>query len=252
MKSKLLSLAAVAALAIGFASSGAHAQSAKFAANYDTDTVTLVDITLTGPAAEDGTSTLVATPVAEELLAQIKAPKGKELLIGVSGVANIVTFTEAKGRNKEGTSTAIAEGILELEVRYAPTGTPDVCANGQLAAPGGLTFASRRQELSVTVDLSIFDEINQVTSTDLSIEGSVTVALGLDTTAAHHFNFVAIDLEESGDYDVRACFLGKGNLSVTAAEIDDNTAATMVAIAHRMVTVQEVRAVKGSIIDTVN
>lgn len=42
-------------------------------------------------------------------MSTIHVPNGKELLIGVSGVANIVTFTEAKGKNGGGTSTAEAE-----------------------------------------------------------------------------------------------------------------------------------------------
>jgi hypothetical protein len=242
-------LAAAAAIAI-FAT-GASAQSAKFAASYATDTVTLADFEFNNtPGFEVDRSDTFAT----ELLAIIRAPKGKEFLIGVSGVANIVTFTEAKGRNKEGTSTAVAEGIMNLEVRYAPTGTDGICTNelGLLAAPGPLTFASRRQELSVTVDLDVIDTTGGTAADDLGIVGSVTVALGLDTTAAHHFNFVAIDLPESGEYDVVACFSGDGSVGVTESELGDNTARSFVAIAHRMVTIQEVRAVKDSIIDLIN
>lgn len=232
-------LAAAAAAAL-FASS-AYAQSAKFAANYAADTVQLAEFELNFDG-NTGSSTS-----ATELLGQIRAPKGKELLIGVSGVANIVTFTEAKGRNKEGTSTAIAEGVMELEVRYAPEGTENICENGTLAAPGPLTFASRRQELSVTIDLDVIDTTGGTSADDLGIEGSVTVALGLDTTAAHHFNFVAIDLAESAVYDVVACFSGNGEVAVDESEVGDNSARSFVAIAHRMITVQEVRAVKRSI-----
>ena len=136
---------------------------------------------------------------------------------------------------------------MELEVRYAPEGTADICSNGSVAAPGDLTFASRRQKLSVTVDLDVIETDTQLVSEDLAIDGSVTVALGLDTTAAHHFNFVAIDLDESAVYDVVACFSGNGEVEVTEAEAGDNTARSFVAIAERMITVQEVRAVKDSI-----
>ncbi len=242
-----------AAAAIALFATGASAQSAKFAADYATGSVTLADFELNNtPGFEVDRSDTFAT----ELLATIRAPKGKEFLIGVSGVANIVTFTEVKGRNKEGTSTAVAEGIMNLEVRYAPTGTVGICTDelGLLAAPGPLTFASRRQELSVTVDLDVIDDPQNDADLAqfLDIEGSVTVALGLDTTAAHHFNFVAIDLPASGEYDVVACFSGDGSVGVTEAELGDNTARSFVAIAHRMVTVQEVRAVKDSIIDLIN
>lgn len=236
-------LAVFAVVAALFATNSL-AESAKFAAFYEANTVTLAEFEI----GSDGAT------FAEELLTTIRAPKGKEFLIGVSGVANIVTFTEAKGRNKAGTSTAIAEGVISLEVRYAPTGEFDICSTGMIAAPGALTFASRRQELAVTVDLDVID--TDLSDGDLAatleIVGSVTVALGLDTTAAHHFNFVAIDLPASGEWDVVACFSGNGSVSVTEAEVGDNHARSFVAIAHRMVTVQEVRAVKDSIIDLVN
>lgn len=244
---KLVMLIAGLALA-GSVSSGASATSAKFAANFASNEVTLAEFVInTDASGPTGT-------FAEELLATIRAPKGKEFLLGVSGVANIVTFTEAKGRNKAGTSTAVAEGIMNLEVRYAPTGSGSICTTGLIAAPGALTFASRRQELSVTVDLDVIDDPNNNMNIAqfLDIEGSVTVALGLDTTAAHHFNFVAIDLPTSGEYDVVACFSGDGSVGVTEAEVNDNKARSFVAILHRMLTVQEVRAVKDSIIDLIN
>ncbi len=237
-----------AAAAIALFATGASATSAKFAANFASNEVTLAEFVInTDASGPTGT-------FAEELLATIRAPKGKEFLLGVSGVANIVTFPEAKGRNKAGTSTAVAEGIMNLEVRYAPTGSGSICTTGLIAAPGALTFASRRQELSVTVDLDVIDDPNNNMNIAqfLDIEGSVTVALGLDTTAAHHFNFVAIDLPESGEYDVVACFSGDGSVGVDEAELGDNRARSFVAIIHRMITVQEVRAVKDSIIDLIN
>lgn len=183
-------------------------------------------------------------------MSTIHVPNGKELLIGVSGVANIVTFTEAKGKNGGGTSTAEAEGALNLEVRVVPEGVPancggDVPAGGMVAAPGGLTFASRKQTLSVTVDLDIVGTITD--PGDLEIEGDVTVALGLDTTAAHHFNFVAPDLGQ-GTYDVAACFTGVADGFVEEDEIGDNSVHAYVAIMQRMLTVQEVRAVQSDFI----
>ena len=84
---------------------------------------------------------------------------------------------------------------------------------------------------------------------NLSIDGSVTVALGLDTTAVHHFNFVAADLTQ-GTYDVVACYDLSALAEVGGADIDVDTAAhSKVAIGPRIVTVQEVRATKTGIID---
>lgn len=114
-----------------------------------------------------------------------------------------------------------------------------------VAAPGGLTFASRKQTLSVTVDLDIVGTITD--PGDLEIEGDVTVALGLDTTAAHHFNFVAPDLGQ-GTYDVAACFTGVADGFVEEDEIGDNSVHAYVAIMQRMLTVHEVRAVQSDFI----
>jgi hypothetical protein len=173
------------------------------------------------------------------------------VLIGVSGVVNLVTITQAKGKNGGGTSTAIADGTVGLEVRYAPEGTADICTDGALAAPGPVVFASRRQELSVTVDL---DVVATATEDDdlaalFDIEGDVTVALGLDTTAAHHFNFVAYDLD-SDWYDVVACYDFSALAEVSGGDIDADTAAySKAAIGPRMLTLQQVRATTDGIVD---
>ena len=83
----------------------------------------------------------------------------------------------------------------------------------------------------------------------LSIVGDVTVALGLDTTAAHHFNFVAGD-PTSGWYDIVACYDPAALAVVAGGDIDADTAAnSKAASGPRMVTVQEVRATKTGIID---
>ncbi len=230
-------LAAAAALAL--LATGAQAQSAKFAATYDTDVV-LAEISVNG----DGT--LSDTDINSEMdLAKMHVPQSKEVLIGVSGVVNLVTFTQAKGKNGGGKSTAIAEGMITLDVRYAPEGTANICVNGTSAAPGPITFASRRQELSVTVDLGLIG----TDVGDLEIVGDVTVALGLDTTAAHHFNFVAYDLD-SDWYDIVACYDLTALAEVAGADIDVDTAAnSKVAIGPRMLTLQRVRATTDGIVD---
>ena len=76
-----------------------------------------------------------------------------------------------------------------------------------------------------------------------TITGFVTVALENDTTAAHHFNFLAVDLD-SGEYDIWACFSGEAFKDIEP----DATASAFVAVRQRIVTIQEVRAVKDSIL----
>ena len=231
------------------------AQSAKFTAAWEDDKVALAEFAINYTLSGD---TIVS---AEETMATIHVANKKELLIGVSGVANLVTITEAKGRNGGFSSTAEAEGALSLEVRIVPEGVSADCGGdlplgGMIAAPGGLTFASRKQTLTVTVDLDIVDVIGtcggfeqpDCVADTLEIVGDVTVALGLDTTAAHHFNFVAPDLGQ-GTYDVAACFTGAAAGFVTEEEVGDNKVYAYVAIMQRMLTVQEVRAVQDDFIE---
>lgn len=224
------------------------APSAKFAANWAEDRVELAF----AAAPTAGTDFDGAT----ELMATIKGSKHKELLIGVSGEARLLTFTEAKGKDKNTTSgdsvtsTSTAETTLSLEVRYIPVDIDaadaalgeaalGACNNfdAQIAVPGEITLASRIQELSVNVDLSNVELLNE-------LEVAVEVALKLETVAAHHFNFLAIDLDESTQYNVYACFGG----TALAAVVGEGSATAAVAIQKRMVTVQEVRATREAFV----
>ena len=232
----MLAAAAVAA----FTSSAAVAQNAEFAAVYDMDEVMIASVHTDGQGNYG----------AEMDLATIHLASQKEMLITVSGVVNLVTMTEAKGRNKAGQSTAIAEGGVGLHVAVAPTGTDraEACAmEAYRVIPGYITLASRTQQLTVDVDLDVVGELEdcdeQCIADSLGIDGSVTVALGLDTTAAHSFQFLGVDYT-AGDYDVIACF----DLSSAAYVLEgEGSANAMVALGHRILTVQEVRAVKNSI-----
>jgi len=271
-------LAAVAAISL--LATGASAQSAKFAATYDTD-VRMISISVDGadPGCVElpGVDLVLGTeddvtfcgahagPIAEAEIASLHVANWKELLMGVSAQINLVTFTQAKGKNGGGTSTAVAEGTVRAGTLVVPEGTGSVgmCSAAFAAydggvnafsAPGPVTFASRRQELSVTVDLDVVGAIDDETLDDdlaalLDIEGSVTVALGLDTTAAHHFNFVAANLT-SGWYDVIACYDLTALAEVSGMTIDADTSAySKAALGPRIITVQEVRATKTGILD---
>jgi len=236
MNKLLLATAATALLSLGFAG-GASAQSSKFTAAYETDTVGLAFAytdTANDPDFDFGF---------EKTVAYIKSPQGKELLIGVSGVANLITFTEANGSNKGGgKSTAEALAGIGMAVRYMPADQPgSVCLNGTTAAPGIVPLSIRYQKLSVEVDLDVIGS-----SEELDIEGFVEVGLLLATSAAHHFNFLAADLPQSTTYKVAACFVGFAFADVNN---DDNTALSAVAIGKRMVTVEGVRAVNGTNFD---
>lgn len=244
----------LASLASAMLAGAAHAQDGNFAATYDRDPV-IVEIAVDGSNGPTSDSAVTA----EYEFAPIHASTWKDMLLGLSAQVNLVTFTKAKGKNGGGTSTAIAEGKVRAGVTVVHKGTENACANAWaneslFAAPGPVTFAARRQELSVDVDLDVVGSIPDVCDAtcveeNLGIDGSVTVALGLDTTSAHHFNFVVADMDQ-GWYEAYACYDLSALAAVSGADIDADTAAhSKAALGPRILTVQEVRAVKGGIID---
>ncbi len=166
-------------------------------------------------------------------MATIHVPQQKDLLIGVSGQIGLITLTQAKGKGgsetQVGEALASAEVLMTVELRDADTG-----AFVQTAAPGPVIFAARLQELKVTVADSDTDNLTEV-----------TVSLLLNTTAAHHFNFIAVDLD-SGTYDVVAIFDLSAFVEIVG---EDAIAEAEVILGPRMVTVQEVRAVKDELVE---
>jgi hypothetical protein len=223
------------------------AQSSKFDATWE-DTLVSVKAEIADPATtptctgEDSGSGTMADPcvVAEYTVATLDVAQQKDLLIGVSGQVGLVTFTQAKGKMAaDGTATmgsATAAAGVDVTVELRQAGTNNVV---QTAAPGTVTFASRLQELKVNVpDCS---ETVDLVTTYLDCE--VLVSLLLDTTSAHHFNFIGVDLDQ-GMYDVVAVF----DLSAWVAIVGEDAAAEAeVVLGPRMVTAQEVRAAKGSL-----
>ena len=173
---------AIAALALaGFVSGNAHAQSAKFAASWD-DTVVSVKAEVV-----DATSSIVCTGtggqtgggaapciIATAEMATIHVPSQKDVLIGISGQIGIITITKAKGKNGESETVALAEGKVTVTVELRDA---DTNAFEQTAAPGPVIFAARLQEL-------------RVSSSGEDSTQEFIVQLKLDTTAAHHFNFL--------------------------------------------------------------
>jgi hypothetical protein len=147
-----------------------------------------------------------------ELGAAIAAPGSKDLILMLSSEINLLTQTLVRDENKGGKTTAEAYAGVMAHIKYCTdcsgeTITPaDICAtddeqeiggDGPVvydALPkGGIYFSSRRQTLSVDVDLDC-----TVDSGDAcTITGYVEVELTLDTTAAHTFNFIA-DLQNTG------------------------------------------------------
>lgn len=263
LKSLLLTTAIVGALA---SAPVLAVPSAKFAAVYSDNTALTTIAVLTDEDVDKGLN----ASRNGYTMATIKVPQNKELLVGLSAEIALLTDTSAKGKNG-GTAkvSAGSSGTVQLVAIPHSGGAPIP------ALPGGpVTLSSRFQEITTTLagviqecTLDVSGTINVISDT-FSGTGSFDVAddcvvtdeqIGLlqDTTAAHHYNFVFADMP-SDTYDIKALFTTGANVSVDICESDEaclydedgtitGSAKAIAAIDSYMLTVQEVRAVKGQI-----
>ena len=200
-------------------------------------------------------------------LATIKVPQDKELLVGVSAEIGLVTYGSVKGKNG-GSATAIADAEAYVTV-YA---VPHAGGDHLVAAPGTIILSSRFQKLDATLGGVIQECTDSVAEGDIEPDGTIDIAtecvvtdeeIGLlqKTTAAHHFNFVLPNMNQ-GDYDIKAVFTTGARAEVDiCGDIEDCAAydlqgtviasATAKAVINKtMLTVQQVRAAKGGVIET--
>ena len=99
-------------------------------------------------------------------------------------------------------------------------------------APGPIVFKSEMRELKVSAD-STADEVE------------VSVGIDTNSVSANHFNFLGVECDQ-GWYKMMADF----DLSALAdASGVDSTGEVTVTLGDRMITLQEVRAVKGSLVE---
>lgn len=243
-------------------------------------------VVLDGPDGAAGTEDDVthcavsAGPVYEAEVATLHVPTWKEILGTMSAQISLMTFTQAKGKNQAGTATAVAEASVRGGMLVYPEDGPaqscqaafeahDSGAGNAFSAPGPVAMSARSQTLSVTAD--IFANLDSVLTSctlidlgegvydleciaeELLIEGDVTVALGLDTAAAHSFQFIEDDIPSAGTQVVKACYDLSALAEVSGMDIDGDTAAAAKAIlGPRIITAQQVRATKNGIIDESN
>lgn len=256
-------IAAVAA--IGFVATPVYAQSAKFAAVW-TDGGTVVESTACDSTEAEFCGDL---PTSDQDLgitfANIKVPQSKELLVGVSAQVGLFTSTEVKGK-RGSVSYAMAgagAGVMPYACNYA-TGE---CTPGE---PGFIVLDARIQELeamlggiieSCTVDVEVNTDTGVGSGTfDLSMceVAQEEISLALHTLGANHFNFVFPDLD-SGEYAIIGMFYTAAQAVAMASCPDpeispycvegdgDASALSHAFIGKTMMTIQEVRAVKGSL-----
>jgi hypothetical protein len=241
--------------------------SAKFAATW-TDKPALASIAIITDATVD---TVMVQEKTGYTMATIKVPQGKELLVGLSAEIGLVTDTSIKGKNG-GTAKSIADAAAYVTIYAVPVGG----GSSITAAPGQITLSKRVQAMSATL-AGVIQECTDGDgdgTTDIVTECVVTdkeIGLALDTTAAHHFNFVLPNMDQ-GEYDIKAVFStgaraqiiicdendsftdSQGNVTPCAYDVDGTVSGSSYAKAvvnKTMLTVQQVRAAKGGLIDTV-
>lgn len=183
------------------------------------------------------------------LQSSITAANSKDLLIGLSAEIELFTSTVATGTNKKGRDTSVAEAGIVAFVRYQKESaftTATAACDGALsddlqeALPGEVFFSTRKQELSVEVELEIVNKTSGEISDDYEIQGFVEVGLNLTTTAAHHFNFIApLSTTYSGSDQavVVGCFKP---IDAPELSFQDGSAQAYMGVGKRMLTVQEV------------
>lgn len=206
-------IATILAIAL-LTTTSAFAASAKFTANVGT--MAVVSPMLATNDADDWTTVLSG---------QIHSATPKDLLIGVSLETSLLTDTlvRSSGGTKD---TSTAESGIEVKV----------LVDGIEAAPGVVVFDKRKQQLSATLggyytnctDTNLDGITDVITECQLAQE---EIDLLLETTAAHHFNFIQANLGQ-GTHNIvvkskisnntvstngtasASALLGKGSLSV--------------------------------------
>ena len=185
-------------------------------------------------------------PAVHAVVATLKVPSQKELLIQVSAQIAIDTNTSVKGKNGGGGSASAAgSAVVAVEVCNVASGD---CVD---ALPGPITFAAREQELSATLGGVI------ESCTDGDLDGTINISddcevspeeisLILKTTAAHHYNFLAPNLS-AGTYTVNATFAAEASAATndvagSDGDIDYNFAAASIVVGPTVTVVEEVRA----------
>jgi len=230
--------------------------SAKFAATYSYGP-SLASVAVVSGSSDDSDFDLSAGYT----LATIKVPQDKELLVGVSAEVGLVTDTSIKGKNG-GAARSIAGAGAGVVIFAVPVEGAN--GSGQLAAPGPVVLSARVQVLDAKLGGVIEScedgsDGNEPDGTiDIKTECIVTdeeIGLILATLASHHFNFVLPNMDQ-GEYNIVAFFVtgAYAEIDIDEMSVADGGSVTAAAFAaafigKTMVTVQQVRATRGGIIE---
>lgn len=168
-------VASMALVAVAAAPELARADNVAFSTN---------NIAITSALAAAATDTCDGSGGFSKILTAQIANSGapKDFVLGLSAETSIVTVTQVASKNGE-KSTAWAEGKIEMCVEaVSDDGTT-------MAEPGVITFDRRKQEL--WAKLTGLDCNANLATGVVTCNDPEQIGLLLDTTAAHHFNFVA-------------------------------------------------------------
>jgi hypothetical protein len=229
--------------------------SAKFAATYHSGGMNVLSAAVIEDSAVDAVSLDENTGFT---LARIKVPQDKELLVGLSAEVGLTTDTSIKGQ-QGGAARAIAGGAAGAAIFACPV---DGGACTPAAAPGFVILSQRVQELDATLGGVLEDCFDQNDDGVVEIPEECTftdeeIGLALDTLASHHFNFVLPNMDQ-GEYNIVAAFitgaLAQVDINEETITMEAGGSVTASAFAQAwigsyMLTVQQVRAAKGGILD---
>lgn len=259
-KAILRSIVVSAVLALGVCAVFAQGDpSAKFAAVWDDGLLIATTEAESCDPALDNPLVSPSDPAADfdyesahdVVIATMKMPQGKEILAGISAESKILLGTTVRGKNG-GSGTAAGYGKVAVRI-YAKN-----LATGERFAPvpnGRIVLNARYQQLDATLggviesctDGSFDDIVDGTIDVDTECEVSPEqIGLLTSNQSANSFNVVFVDLPQ-GTYKIKARFTV---LSASFADATENACAyanSRVVLGDRIVTLQDVRAVKGSI-----
>lgn len=231
-------LAGIAAALAMLPHDQALAQSAK--ATAAVDSLVALETVVT-----DDTAGAVVGPWTTILSQEIKTANQKDLFIDVSLECGNYTDTRVKSRDGVEDISSATSGVRVRVLVDGLSALPDSglaldggLPDGQTPAGSGVTFCSRLQTLSATLQGILECEADDVIPDDCLVTEE-EIALLVSTLSANSFNFVAPDLA-SGNHVVEVQAMG----IVDASAVDGNANAQAFAGAGS-VTIEEVRMIRG-------
>ena len=221
----------VGMLAVAFSVSAVPAEAAKAAAALSTVTTCGVG----GPSCLTGTQ--VPNGVWQDVMSSsIKTANITDLFVDVSMVTGLYTSTSVKGNNTGSESTAVAMG--GVKVRVLLDGQPALTFPDR---GDGITFDQRVQTMTAKLGNLFTDCFAQggTTGTGCTLDPQ-ELALALDTTSAHSFNYILLNVGsgmhtvtvqamvntrasgENGGVGIANAIYGMGTMTVDAVNLTNS------------------------------